>query len=338
MSDKDLRNVIVNHLPPESTEETMRKLFEEFGEVESCKLVLNKSGVSMKYGFVVFKDKASVPKAIKTMNGKKVGDVPTILRVAYASAPGQPKGALGKAENIYVAGFRNKLTKEELKATFSEFGTILDIKMLSLEDKRYAKGVAFIKYPSGAEAESAIVNMHDQPIFPDEPDNKFTVNYAGKASAATTAPPNPMINTQAATAFTTQQNAALTQQLVQQTMLEMSQYISLLDQQGRHTLNTVLVVQNLPSETTEAILWELFGRFGAISHFNMPTYPNGFCKGYCFVHYLLESAAAQAAQEVHGTQLGNSLLCVSSRARANAHPSAMYVSDVEANILPMSTF
>eukprot|EP01059_Diplonema_ambulator_P014045 TRINITY_DN24867_c0_g1_i2.p1 TRINITY_DN24867_c0_g1~~TRINITY_DN24867_c0_g1_i2.p1 ORF type:complete len:352 (+),score=73.88 TRINITY_DN24867_c0_g1_i2:63-1058(+) len=316
--DKALRNLIVNHLPADVTEEHLKEMFSEVGEVESAKLVLNRNtGASLKYGFVVFKDKAHVPKAIKEMNGKKVGSPALALRVAYAAAPGQPKGMEGKCENVYVAGFGTALTKERLREIFSEFGEVLDAKILDPKEKKFSKGVAFVKYTSAAEAESAIVNMNQQKID----GMTLTVRYGGRAGDSKQQAPQVKMQREAAFNINLWSGA---QALHNQILAEITDYISHLDPTEHQTL---LTVQNLPLETNETVLWALFGQYGAIAKIHMPSFPNGQCKGYCFVHYISEQHAAQAARSVNGFCLHNSPLSVWTRARM-----PVTVSELEANI------
>eukprot|EP01064_Diplonema_japonicum_P026110 TRINITY_DN37524_c0_g1_i1.p1 TRINITY_DN37524_c0_g1~~TRINITY_DN37524_c0_g1_i1.p1 ORF type:complete len:325 (+),score=80.49 TRINITY_DN37524_c0_g1_i1:46-1020(+) len=303
--DKNLRNLIVNHLPADVSEDDLKEMFNEVGEVESTKLVVNKTtGASLKYGFVVYKDKADVPKAIKEMNGKKVGSPALALRVAYASAPGQPKGMEGKCENVYIAGFGTSFSKEKIKEMFSMFGEVLDAKVLDPKEKKYSKGVAFVKYTSAAEAESAIVNMNQQTVE----GCPLTVKYGGRATDKQL--PQQQMKKQMAFDLNLWSGA---QALQGQIVTETTDYLARLD---ATELQTLLVVQNLPLEMNETILWALFGSYGGIARIQMPTFPNGQCKGYCFVHYLTEASAAQAARTVHGFNLHGSVISVWTRARA----------------------
>ena len=193
--DVPLRNIIVNHLPTGMTEDEMKQMFERCGPVESAKLIMNKStNTSMKYGFVLFEQKESAYKAIKELNGKRA-NTGTSLRVAYAAAPGQSKGMEGKCENIYVAGFRDIFTKEKIRELFNLYGEVVDVKLLDTQEKKYSKGVSFVKYTSAAEAESAIVNMNTRDMSEWGGEGTLTVKYAEKANKPTTKLPsaNPVL-------------------------------------------------------------------------------------------------------------------------------------------------
>ena len=174
-ADKSLRNLIVNHVAAGCKEEDLKKIFSEFGDVESAKIVLNRAtGESMKYAFVIYRNPESVPKAIKIVNGRK--DVH--LRVAYAAAPGQPKGTEGKHESIYLSGFEETLDKDAIRKLFDPFGEVLEVKLMDSTQKKFAKGVAFVKFAKVSEAESAIVNMNGKSATEGGP--KIVVKYSDK--------------------------------------------------------------------------------------------------------------------------------------------------------------
>lgn len=66
-------NLIVNYLPQNMNQEDIRSLFSSIGEVESCKLIRDKTaGQSLGYGFVNYKDANDATKAISTLNGLRL--------------------------------------------------------------------------------------------------------------------------------------------------------------------------------------------------------------------------------------------------------------------------
>ena len=75
-------NLIVNYLPQTMTQEEIRSLFSSIGEVESCKLIRDKSndplnpssvpGQSLGYGFVKYVKADDAEKAVNTLNGLRL--------------------------------------------------------------------------------------------------------------------------------------------------------------------------------------------------------------------------------------------------------------------------
>ncbi|BHF67417.1 ELAV-like protein 4 [Sparganum proliferum] len=66
-------NLIVNYLPQNMTQEEIRSLFASIGEVESCKLIRDKTTCqNLGYGFVNYVNAKDAEKAIATLNGLRL--------------------------------------------------------------------------------------------------------------------------------------------------------------------------------------------------------------------------------------------------------------------------
>ena len=69
------KKLYIGNLSPQATEEVLTALFSMFGTVEKAYLVVDKETRESKgYGFVVMSSEAEARKAIKALDGKKVGD------------------------------------------------------------------------------------------------------------------------------------------------------------------------------------------------------------------------------------------------------------------------
>lgn len=81
------RNLIVNYVPDRMSDEEFRAIFEQFGEVESARLILDRQSQTRRgYGFVMFKNSVDAGKAIAGLNGFQVYN--KRLKVEYAKGPG----------------------------------------------------------------------------------------------------------------------------------------------------------------------------------------------------------------------------------------------------------
>ena len=66
--------LLVRNLDRLTTEEDLSKLFQEFGKVQSCNLVMDKeSGASKGFGFVEMPKPGEAQSAMKNLNNKTVG-------------------------------------------------------------------------------------------------------------------------------------------------------------------------------------------------------------------------------------------------------------------------
>ena len=83
--------LLIRNLARTTTEQQLRTLFEGFGTVQSCNLVLDKkSGGSKGFAFVEMPRPGEAKAAVKSLNGKQIDS--TTVRVKYAEIPakGQP--------------------------------------------------------------------------------------------------------------------------------------------------------------------------------------------------------------------------------------------------------
>ncbi|MFY7843409.1 MAG: RNA recognition motif domain-containing protein [Rhabdochlamydiaceae bacterium] len=74
MSEASNKKLYVGSLPYSVTEEELRNLFAEFGEVSSVRIITDKfTGQSKGFGFVEMESSEDAEKAIEGMNGKALG-------------------------------------------------------------------------------------------------------------------------------------------------------------------------------------------------------------------------------------------------------------------------
>ncbi len=66
--------LLMRNLDRSTTEEELKDLFQEFGVVQSCKLVMDRdSGTSKGFGFVEMPKPGEAKAAIKNLNNKTIG-------------------------------------------------------------------------------------------------------------------------------------------------------------------------------------------------------------------------------------------------------------------------
>lgn len=66
-------NIYVGNLPNGITEDSLKAMFAEFGEIESAKIITDRdTGRSKGFGFIEMPSNSEADKAIKALNGKFV--------------------------------------------------------------------------------------------------------------------------------------------------------------------------------------------------------------------------------------------------------------------------
>uniref|UniRef100_A0ACD5WS72 Uncharacterized protein n=1 Tax=Avena sativa TaxID=4498 RepID=A0ACD5WS72_AVESA len=75
-------NLYIKNLDDSINDVHLRNLFENYGEITSCKFMVDSQGRSMGYGFVSFQTAEAVREAMGEMNGKMIGKKPLYVSVA----------------------------------------------------------------------------------------------------------------------------------------------------------------------------------------------------------------------------------------------------------------
>ncbi|XP_024531649.1 splicing factor-like protein 1 [Selaginella moellendorffii] len=88
----DDTNLYVGYLPATYDDESLKRLFSSFGQIEEVKVIKDRTtGASKGYGFVKFTDPAAASQAVFSMNGWKIEDKTLAVRIAgRPPAPGAP--------------------------------------------------------------------------------------------------------------------------------------------------------------------------------------------------------------------------------------------------------
>lgn len=87
--------LLIRNLARTTTEEVLREMFEAYGRVQSCSLVMDKNtGVSKGFGFVEMPKPGEAKAAMKNLNGKEVdGNKIRVKKAEPGPDKDSPRGA-----------------------------------------------------------------------------------------------------------------------------------------------------------------------------------------------------------------------------------------------------
>lgn len=152
---KSQTNLIVNYLPPTMTDDEVKNLFVTLGPIQSCKVVKDKlTQMSLGYAFINYQNAADATKAIHSLNGLPLQN--KTIKVSYA----RPSSANIKNANLYVAHLPKTFSQGELEALFRPYGTIITSKILLDGGSSVSRGVGFVRFDKHSEAEQAINTLN----------------------------------------------------------------------------------------------------------------------------------------------------------------------------------
>ncbi|XP_033636342.1 ELAV-like protein 1-B isoform X2 [Asterias rubens] len=319
-------NLIVNYLPQHMSQDEMRSLFGKFGDIESCKLIRDKiTGQSLGYGFVNYMKPADAAKALTMLNGLRLSS--KMIKVSYA----RPSSQAIKDANLYISGIPKSYKQEDLDKLFSPYGHIITSRLLYDQDSNTSgrsRGVGFVRYDKRVEAERAIEALHDK--IPDAGTDPLIVKFAN----------NPSQNFHKVL-----QQAYMTCMSPQRRVVPIGSVgpmrhmppcfryspMTLPHTQCNDMLNSMnlqamtnngngwcLFVYNLPAESEESLLWQLFGPFGAVNNVKVVRdFNTNKCKGFGFVTMPKYEDAHRAIEALNGYCLGARTLQVSFKKAKN---------------------
>lgn len=151
----DKTKLIVNYIPQGTTEKDLALIFSQIGMIESVRIMKNyKTGYSYGYGFVKYFNANDSAKAIESINGLNYRS--KRLKVSYSRPPGHAM----KDSNLYISNLPKDFSERDLEQLFSAFGEIIQKNVLKDKHSGLPRGVAFVRFSKGEEAQEAIANLH----------------------------------------------------------------------------------------------------------------------------------------------------------------------------------
>uniref|UniRef100_A0A8D8TL61 ELAV-like protein 2 n=3 Tax=Cacopsylla melanoneura TaxID=428564 RepID=A0A8D8TL61_9HEMI len=311
MASEKSSNVIVNYLPQTMTQTEMKTLFSSIGEVESCKLIREKTTAqSLGYGFVNYYSQEDAEKAINTLNGLQLQN--KTIKVSYA----RPSCESIKRANLYICGLSKEMTKEDLEKLFSPYGTIITSRILCdklacenvhsyvtgvPEVPSISKGVGFVRFDKHSEAAEAMQSLNG--TIPPGATQPITVKLANSPVCRMRAVPRMISldpNISNFPKFSPVQFTSTTSNILASSLIP------------PHVPSWSIFVYNLAPDVEEIVLWQLFGPFGAVQKVKIIKDPQtDKCKGFGFVSMTNVDEAVYAIQVLNGSMLGDRILQVS---------------------------
>ncbi|KAL4516099.1 hypothetical protein Ndes2526B_g00806 [Nannochloris sp. 'desiccata'] len=174
----------VGNLPQSMDSNSLRTLFEPFGQVTFAEVRLdNDSGLSRGFGFVHYMEESQARDAIDNINGTQIEGKSLIVRRKGEDArsggvraglgsggergppPPRPEDDLPPECKIYVGSIPPHVDDFTLKREFERFGPIVSIRQIFDRETRQPKGFGFVAYADGGSAANAIAAMDGYPGF-----------------------------------------------------------------------------------------------------------------------------------------------------------------------------
>lgn len=307
-------NLIINYLPQMLSDSEFKNLFQSIGAVKSAKIVRHKTtGYSYGFGFVEYTHPDDAARAIQTLNGFQLQNKK--IKVAYS----RPGGENIKNANLYLRGVPKNMSEDKLESILSEFGQIIQCRLLKDGSGNRNKGVGFVLFDQRGQAEEAIKKMNGEIL--EGGTEPLVIKYAEDNAKKVRAPmTSPMVDPYA-DPFPPMGGRFGGGGPARHSLQGRYRYNPMQSDMGgmgstgmgygysaapSQTIPVgveghVLFVYNIGPDTDEKTLWQLFARYGSVIKVNVIRVGGtGSGKGYGFVTMPNYDEAVLAIESLNG--------------------------------------
>ncbi|XP_017786625.1 PREDICTED: polyadenylate-binding protein 4-like [Nicrophorus vespilloides] len=261
-------NLFIKNLDKNIDNKSMFDTFSAFGNILSCKVMLDENGVSKGYGFIHFETEEAAKKAIEKVNGMLLNNKKVYVG-KFISHKERCKQLGTKPKiftNIYVKNLSD-MTEGKLYELFSKYGKITSCVVMRNADGS-SRGFGFVAFENPCSAEKAVEELHEKEMD----GQKFYVSKAQKKS--------------------------------ERQMELKRRYDDVKTERYNRTQGVNLFLKNLDDTIDDARLRKEFSQFGTITSAKVMT-DDGRSKGFGFVCYSTPEEATKALMDMHGKMLGS---------------------------------
>jgi RNA recognition motif-containing protein len=268
-------------------------------------------GHSLGYGFVKFETPEAAAAAVSALNGFTLDNKK--LKVSVA----RPHSKEIAKSNMYISGIPPTWTKAEIDQLFSEYGKVIESRVLYDPVTKQSRGVGFCRVDTHQNALKAIAALNG--ATPTGGSTKLVVKLADPPKVTRKfVAYNPFQQPVApAYRFNPLQSRLGTHPVGDPSRFGFPGFYQQSDSQGfgqdkKDFQGVCLFIYHLPPECDEATLHQLFSNFGTVlSSRVMKDFQTGRSKGFGFVNMLNDQQAQASISGLNGFQLGGKYLKVS---------------------------
>jgi polyadenylate-binding protein len=290
-------NIFIKNLDPSIDNKSLHDTFSAFGNILSCKVVVDERGSSKGYGFVHFETQEAADLAIEKVNGMLLNDRKVYVGRHVPRRERLQKLMAQKASftNVFVKNLEATIGDEEFWVLFEPFGEITSA-VVQRDEAGNSKGFGFINFSTHEAAQKAVEEMNGKEV-------KGMAVYAGRAQKKA------------------ERDEELRRQFEAMKMERLSKF------QGVN-----LYIKNLAESIDDERLRQEFAPYGNITSCRVMLDDKQVSRGFGFVCYSSPEEASRAAVEMNGRMLLGKPLYVSvaqrkdeRRAQLEAKYSAMAI-------------
>ncbi|CAJ2640963.1 polyadenylate-binding protein 2-like isoform X2 [Trifolium pratense] len=266
-------NIFIKNLDRAIDHKALYDTFSAFGNILSCKIAMDASGLSKGYGFVQFEHEESAQSAIDKLNGMLINDKPVYVGHFQRKQDRDNALSTAKFNNVYVKNLSEGVTDDDLKNVFGEYGTITSAVVMRDVDGK-SKCFGFVNFENADAAAKAVEALNGKKF-----DEKEW--YVGKA-------------------LKKYERELELKEKHEQTMKETVDKF----------YGANLYLKNLDDSVSDEKLSELFSEFGTVTSCKILRDQQGISRGSGFVAFSTPDEATRALAAMNGKMVAGKPLYV----------------------------
>jgi len=152
-----LCKLFVGGLNIETTDDGLRKHFEQFGTLTDCVVVLNQQlQRSRCFGFVTYSNTDEADAAMAARPHVVDGNTVEVKRAVSREDANKPE-ALAKVKKIFIGGLKDDICEDHLQDYFAQYGMIEKVEVISDKETGRKRGFGFVYFEDTDSADKAVV-------------------------------------------------------------------------------------------------------------------------------------------------------------------------------------
>lgn len=164
--DNNPGKIFIGGIPPITSQETIQRYFEQFGELCDCVLMQDKAtGKSRGFGFVTYRSSKDVDKVLTknhSIDGKQVDCKRAVPRDQQGEYVKEDTPV--KTRKLFVGGLPQAISEEQFRQYFEQYGPIEDSVIMVDKDSGKSRGFGFVTYQSEESVDQVIARYYENKI------------------------------------------------------------------------------------------------------------------------------------------------------------------------------
>ncbi|GFP90799.1 polyadenylate-binding protein 7 [Phtheirospermum japonicum] len=256
-------NVFVKNLSDSIDSVKLQEMFQQFGNILSCKVVTSDDGKSKGYGFVQFESESSAKAAIEKLNGSTNEGKQLFVGKFVKKSERDVPSYEAKYTNLYVKNLDTGISEEVLKEKFSQYGRIVSL-VISKDENGSSRGFGFVNFENPDDAKRAVEALHGSKLG-------SKVLYVARAQKKS------------------ERDEVLRRQFEEKKKERLMKYQA-----------SNVYVKNIDDDVTDDELKKYFSQCGTITSVKIMRDDKGVSKGFGFVCFSTPEEANKSVYTFHG--------------------------------------